>query len=341
VLAFDFAVSARAMVGRARSCASASSSPTGRAIAFAATVSGVDGVRIAIWGSRSRAATSCASRLGRSDLAAAIAHAPLADGHAAVPNAMRHMTPLAAVRLTGRGLIDVVAGRLPGGHYPGVPSGPEQAVEIQLSFLRRHCSAARGQAQHRAGVVRGRGKPSMIATDKRAVRRRGIAAEEDLPARPPGGGDGAVPLGLGCRALVLGEAALRLRGTVGAAAIQERGMALEGLCAAVSAPAKPLRAKHRRPHAARRSHGQFRPSDGRSRSSRQERCVMRDRHLPRLCHSCQAPMARQTDACWQCGVPWLTADGSRTTLHVIRAATATDAVGTGRAMAEARIAMDR
>jgi predicted amidophosphoribosyltransferase len=68
---------------------------------------------------------------------------------------------------------------------------------------------------------------------------------------------------------------------------------------------------------------------------------MRDRHLPRLCHSCQAPMARQEDACWQCGVPWLTADGSRTTLHVISAATATDAVGTGRAMAAARLAMDR
>jgi hypothetical protein len=28
--------------------------------------------------------------------------------------------------------------RLPGGHYEGVLGGHEQAVEIQLSFLRRH-----------------------------------------------------------------------------------------------------------------------------------------------------------------------------------------------------------
>jgi hypothetical protein len=53
------------------------------------------------------------------------------------------------VRFTGRGLLDVVAGRLPGGHYQGVLSGYEQAVEIQLSFLAGICSTARRQAQHR------------------------------------------------------------------------------------------------------------------------------------------------------------------------------------------------
>lgn len=31
---------------------------------------------------------------------------------------------------------------------------------------------------------------------------------------------------------------------------------------------------------------------------------MRDRHHPRLCHSCGGPMARQEDACWRCGAPW-------------------------------------
>jgi hypothetical protein len=30
---------------------------------------------------------------------------------------------------------------------------------------------------------------------------------------------------------------------------------------------------------------------------------MRDRHLSRLCRSCQAPMACQADACWRCGAP--------------------------------------
>jgi predicted amidophosphoribosyltransferase len=27
---------------------------------------------------------------------------------------------------------------------------------------------------------------------------------------------------------------------------------------------------------------------------------MRDRHLPRLCQTCEAPLARQQDACWRC-----------------------------------------
>ena len=48
-----------------------------------------------------------------------------------------------------------------------------------------------------------------------------------------------------------------------------------------------------------------------------ERRVMRERHFPRLCRSCQAPMARQEDACWQCGTQWASEDGPRTTLKVI------------------------
>jgi predicted amidophosphoribosyltransferase len=31
---------------------------------------------------------------------------------------------------------------------------------------------------------------------------------------------------------------------------------------------------------------------------------MRERHFPRLCHACGSPMARQEDACWQCGTQW-------------------------------------
>jgi hypothetical protein len=31
---------------------------------------------------------------------------------------------------------------------------------------------------------------------------------------------------------------------------------------------------------------------------------MRDRHVPRLCTSCRAPMARQEDSCWRCGAGW-------------------------------------
>lgn len=31
---------------------------------------------------------------------------------------------------------------------------------------------------------------------------------------------------------------------------------------------------------------------------------MRERHFPRLCRSCDAPMARQEDTCWHCGAAW-------------------------------------
>ena len=47
---------------------------------------------------------------------------------------------------------------------------------------------------------------------------------------------------------------------------------------------------------------------------------MRDRHFPRLCRSCQAPMARQEDTCWQCGAQWASEDGPRPALWVISGA---------------------
>ena len=31
---------------------------------------------------------------------------------------------------------------------------------------------------------------------------------------------------------------------------------------------------------------------------------MRNRHVPRLCHRCRGPMARQEDGCWRCGTRW-------------------------------------
>ena len=44
---------------------------------------------------------------------------------------------------------------------------------------------------------------------------------------------------------------------------------------------------------------------------------MRDRHVPRLCRSCQAPMARQEAGCWNCGTRWADEDIPKTTLRVI------------------------
>jgi predicted amidophosphoribosyltransferase len=44
---------------------------------------------------------------------------------------------------------------------------------------------------------------------------------------------------------------------------------------------------------------------------------MRERHFPRVCRVCRAPMARQEDTCWRCGTQWASEDQPRTTLRVI------------------------
>jgi predicted amidophosphoribosyltransferase len=58
---------------------------------------------------------------------------------------------------------------------------------------------------------------------------------------------------------------------------------------------------------------------------------MRDRHFPRVCGRCHAPMARQEDACWSCGTRWASEDRPRTALHAISEAPP----------AEARLQSDR
>jgi hypothetical protein len=47
---------------------------------------------------------------------------------------------------------------------------------------------------------------------------------------------------------------------------------------------------------------------------------MPNRHMPRLCHACLAPMATQEDACWRCGATW--AREPRVALRVIDGGTA-------------------
>ena len=44
---------------------------------------------------------------------------------------------------------------------------------------------------------------------------------------------------------------------------------------------------------------------------------MRERHFPRVCRFCQAPMARQENTCWRCGTLWAAEDEPRTRLTVI------------------------
>jgi hypothetical protein len=45
--------------------------------------------------------------------------------------------------------------------------------------------------------------------------------------------------------------------------------------------------------------------------------MRKNRHLPRLCRSCQAPMARQEDSCWRCGAQSASEDVPPTKLHGI------------------------
>jgi hypothetical protein len=67
---------------------------------------------------------------------------------------------------------------------------------------------------------------------------------------------------------------------------------------------------------------------------------MRQRHLPRLCQSCRAPMARQAETCWRCGTQWASEDETRTRLRVIPGGVPA-AAGTQRAVSAGRIDLDR
>jgi len=53
---------------------------------------------------------------------------------------------------------------------------------------------------------------------------------------------------------------------------------------------------------------------------------MRDRHFPRVCGHCHAPMARQEDACWRCGTRWAAEDQPRVPLHAVPEATPDEAL---------------
>jgi hypothetical protein len=78
---------------------------------------------------------------------------------------------------------------------------------------------------------------------------------------------------------------------------------------------------------------------------------MRDRHLPRLCRSCDAPMARQEDACWSCEAAWDYRSATRNVRRMIPAGRAAGpgggdqppaqaVIGEARAVAQARLDVD-
>lgn len=76
------------------------------AIACAATLPGVDPARLVIWGFSLSGGHVFPVAARNPQLAAAIAQTPFADGPAATRSAARHQKPLAALRMTGRALLD-------------------------------------------------------------------------------------------------------------------------------------------------------------------------------------------------------------------------------------------
>jgi predicted amidophosphoribosyltransferase len=49
---------------------------------------------------------------------------------------------------------------------------------------------------------------------------------------------------------------------------------------------------------------------------------VRERHFPRLCRACQAPMAVQEDNCWRCGALWDPSHTAEVANHVSERAVA-------------------
>jgi len=79
---------------------------------------------------------------------------------------------------------------------------------------------------------------------------------------------------------------------------------------------------------------------------------MLSRHFPRLCRSCDAPMARQEDICWSCGAAWDDRSARRNWRRAIPGgdaasvddggqSTAPADIGKARSVARARLAVDR
>jgi fermentation-respiration switch protein FrsA (DUF1100 family) len=86
------------------------------AIEFARTLPGVDPAKIAIWGFSLAGGHVLAVGARQPELAAVIAQTPLADARAIAPNAIRHATVGAFLRLVARGIADGVGalfGRAP------------------------------------------------------------------------------------------------------------------------------------------------------------------------------------------------------------------------------------
>jgi uncharacterized protein len=118
------------------------------AVDFARTLPDVDPDRIAVWAFSASGGHIFPVAARDPRIAAAIAQTPLADAPAAMPLMMRYSTPLAQLRLAGRGLRDTVRGLL--GRPPLlVPlTGPRGSVALLSTPDARLGGAALGGSQH-------------------------------------------------------------------------------------------------------------------------------------------------------------------------------------------------
>jgi uncharacterized protein len=80
------------------------------AIGYAATLPGVDGGRLAVWGYSSTGGHVLRVAAANPQLAAVIAQTPNTDGPATARNASRYQKPLAMLRFAGLGLADTIGG---------------------------------------------------------------------------------------------------------------------------------------------------------------------------------------------------------------------------------------
>lgn len=102
------------------------------AISFAASLPQVDPSRLAIWSFSLSGGHVFRVAARNPELAAAIAQTPNTDGPAATRNAIRHTTPFALLRLTGRGVLDAL-GSLVGRPPLLVPTTGEPGTVAVLS----------------------------------------------------------------------------------------------------------------------------------------------------------------------------------------------------------------
>jgi uncharacterized protein len=82
------------------------------AIDFAGTLPDVEATKVAAWGFSASGGHVLSLAARRPDLGAAIAQTPLVDAPASAPKLARYSTPLAQLRLLGRGVLDTIGGAL-------------------------------------------------------------------------------------------------------------------------------------------------------------------------------------------------------------------------------------